>query len=335
MKELKIGIIGCGAIGQDHLKRINNEIQGAVVTAVFEINEKVAAGLAKEFQVESFSSGEALIESDLVDAVVIASSDATHERYVLKAIECQKYVLCEKPLTPKAKGGRNIVEAEMAGGKKVLQVGFMRRYDTGYKAMKESLDREDYGQPLMLHCSHRNRQIPGFSTVMAIQNCASHELDICRWLLKDDYSSCEVKLARKNSRHSPEDLIDPQLLILETDGGAVIDIEIFVNCQYGYDINCEAVCEDGIMKLPSPSSVQVKTAGSNLSAISDDWKARFVQAYRDEFQNWVDAVKADCVTGPSAWDGYMVSVATEALIKSLETGEKVIIDKPDCPVFYQ
>ncbi len=334
MERLRIGIIGCGAIGKDHLSRIRNEIPGAVVTSIYEINSKVSKSLEQEYSVQAFHSGEELIDSNNVDAVVIASSDETHEKYVLKCIEAGKHVLCEKPLTPTRDGSRKIIDAEIAGGKKLVQVGFMRRYDEGYKSLKRQIDSNYCGAPLMLHCSHRNKSIPGFTTKIAIQSSASHELDICRWLLNDNYKTCEVKFG-KNSRHSSEFLHDPLLLVLETAKGILVDIEIFVNCQYGYDINCEAVCEDGVLKLPVPSSVMVKHAGSAAGIISCDWKERFLQAYRDEIRGWVSSIISDQVNGPTAWDGYMVAVTTEALLKSLETGKKNLISDFEIPEFYR
>lgn len=334
MERVKTGIIGCGAIGQEHLARINNEIPGAVVTSVYEISSTVSRSLEDKYGVKTFSSGEELINSDNVDAVVIASSDATHEQYVLECIAAGKHVLCEKPLTPTAEGSRRIVDAEIAGGKKLVQVGFMRRYDEGYKSLRQLIETSYCGSPLMLHCSHRNKSIPGFTTEVAIQSSASHELDICRWLLNDNYAACEVKLA-KNSRHSSGSLHDPMLLILETATGVLVDIEIFVNCCYGYDINCEAVCEDGTLRLPVPSSVTAKHAGAESAFIADDWKKRFVQAYREELKAWVDSVKSDQVRGPSAWDGYMVSTATESLLESLKTGKRVEIPDLRMPEFYR
>ncbi|ADK81689.1 Gfo/Idh/MocA family protein [Sediminispirochaeta smaragdinae] len=334
MSDLRIGIIGCGAIGQDHVKRINEKVQGATVTGIFEINEKVSRSLGESFGVNVFSSGEQLIESSEVDAVVVSSSDETHARYVLKAIEAKKFVFCEKPLTPKSTDGRHILDAEIAGGKQLVQVGFMRRYDPGYRAVRTLLQSGSYGSPLVLHCSHRNAAIPGFTTPMAIQSSASHEIDICRWLLGEEYVSCEVLMA-KNSRHSGSDLHDPQFLILRTESGILITVEIFINCQYGYDINCEVVCEDGIVSLPSPPEVLVKNNGKKASAISSDWKARFKEAYEVEFQEWVSAVKQGRVGGPSTWDGYITAVVTEALSQARDTGERVPISHMECPDFYR
>ena len=75
---------------------------------------------------------------------------------MLEAIKHGKYVFCEKPLAMDAAGCRRIVDAEVAYGKKLVQVGFMRRYDRGYIELKEAIESKQYGEALMMHCAHRN-----------------------------------------------------------------------------------------------------------------------------------------------------------------------------------
>ncbi|WP_170968935.1 Gfo/Idh/MocA family oxidoreductase, partial [Pseudomonas viridiflava] len=104
-----------------------------------------------------------------VEAVPVCSWGATHEEYVLAAIAAGKPVFCEKPLAVTAAGCRHIVEAEIAGGKRLVQVGFMRPYDHGYRALKAVIDSGQIGEPLMLHCAHRNPRVgENYKTDMAI-----------------------------------------------------------------------------------------------------------------------------------------------------------------------
>src|SRR5699024_4408893 len=93
-----------------------------------------------------------------------------------------------------------IIEAELKHGKRLVQVGFMRRYDRGYAEMKRIIESGELGAPLMIHACHRNvSQGPGFKTEMGITNVAIHELDICRWLLGDEYKSAQVLKVRQSS----------------------------------------------------------------------------------------------------------------------------------------
>lgn len=333
--ELRVGVIGTGAIGQDHIKRINEKTQGARVVAVSDINVEVAERLAKQIGAQFFATGEALIQSPDVDAIVVTSWDPTHEQYVLEAIRNEKYVFCEKPLAAEIEGCRRIVDAEIAKGKKLVQVGFMRRYDRGYEELKAAIDGKEFGEVLMLHCTHRNPQVDeSYDTPMAVENTAVHEVDVLRWLLQEDFVSAQVILPKKQTRYTHPNLHDPQIIILETASGVHIDLEVFVNCQFGYDINCKAVCESGEVGLTDPSYISVRSAGKDYTGISPDWKHRFVTAYDREFQLWVNSVKNGRVEGPSAWDGYVASITTSACSKARDTGKKVAIQLDACPSFY-
>ena len=164
MEELKIGLVGTGAIGRTHIERINNTLQGAKVVGCADANVDFCKSVAEKYAIKAWESGEEMIASDEIDAVVVTTLDPFHEQYVMAAIKAGKYVFCEKPLAPEADACKRIVEAEMAAGKQLVQVGFMRRYDPGYNQLKKAIDSGKYGLPLMLHCVHRNYDAPGFTT---------------------------------------------------------------------------------------------------------------------------------------------------------------------------
>lgn len=335
MKELRIGVVGCGAIGRDHIRRINEVIHGARVTAVSDVFVEGGTKVAEQWGAQFFADGEEMIRSDLVDAVIVTTLDEFHEQYVTAAIRAGKYVFCEKPLAPDAASCRRIMDAEIAGEKHLLQVGFMRRYDAGYQALREIAQTRRYGEPLMLHCAHRAVSIaPNYVTSMLVTNCAVHEIDVLRWLLGEDYKSCQV-VQPKATKNAWEGLNDPIIVMLETESGVRIDVEVFVNCRYGYDIRCEMVCEEASVSLPTPTGVLVRTEGQRILPVSDDWKARFVAAYDTEFQEWVDCCKNGTVSGPNAWDGYACAVAATAAVKALERGTIEPILLGECPAFYR
>ena len=223
----------------------------------------------------------------------------------------------------------------MKAGRRLVQVGFMRPYDEGYLALKKVIDDGDIGAPLMLRCAHRNQSVgEDYITNMAITNTLIHELDVLRWLLNDDYVSVQVRFPRSTS-HTHARLKDPQIVSFETKKGTLIDVEVFVNCQYGYDIQCEVVGETGIARLPEPSAVQMRKAANLSTAILTDWKDRFIKAYDVELQAFINDVQAGQLHGPSAWDGYAASVAADACIKAQETSEPVEVTLPECPAFYK
>lgn len=333
---LKIGVIGTGMIGRDHTRRIQQVLAGAEVVALSDVNQASAASVRDDLapNAKLFDTGEALIASPDVDAVLVTSWGATHEPYVLAAIAAGKPVFCEKPLATTAAGARRIVDAEVAHGKRLVQVGFMRRYDAGYVALKQAVEQHT-GAPILVHAAHRNPAVPeAYVTPMAIHDTMIHEIDVFRWLLDDDYVSARV-LYPRNAARSHSRLRDPQVVVLETKKGVLIDVEIFVNCAYGYDIQCEVVGEAGTARLPEPMAVAMRLDAKRQSTILTDWKDRFVASYDVELTDFINAAFQGTATGPSSWDGYAAAVTSDACVTAQESdGQAVAINLPECPALY-
>ncbi|CEI82137.1 Gfo/Idh/MocA family protein [Oceanobacillus oncorhynchi] len=333
---LKIGVIGTGAIGKDHIHRITNTLNGGEIIAVTDVNPEQAEAVVEteNLNAEIFKDGHALIQSPNVDAVVVTSWGPTHEEFVLASIAAGKPVFCEKPLATTAEGCKRIVDAEVESGKQLVTVGFMRRYDQGYRALKKTIKENQIGTPLMLHCAHRNQNAPAFHGDMPITDSFVHEIDILRWLLQDDYVSVQVIQPRR-TRFANDGMQDSYMILLETKEGIRIDAEVFVNCQYGYDVQCQVVGDTGIANLPEPASVVVRKDAKLSSDILTDWKPRFIDAYDVEIQEWIDATLKGEMNGPSAWDGYVVSVTVDACLEAKNSEKIIPIDLPECPSFYR
>ncbi|CAM03926.1 myo-inositol 2-dehydrogenase [Saccharopolyspora erythraea NRRL 2338] len=331
---VRVGVIGTGMIGQDHIRRLTRVVTGAEIVAVTDIDADRAASVAGGVGARTMPSGADVIGSADVDAVLVTSWGPTHAEHVLAAIEAGKAVFCEKPLATEVEDCLRIVEAESARGKRLVQVGFMRRYDAGYREMKELVDAGGIGTPLMAHCVHRNPTVPEtYHSAMAAQDTAVHEIDTLRWLLDDEIVSAQVIRPRRTSKRF-EHLQDPQIMLFETESGARIDVEVFVNCQYGYDIQCEVVGESGTVRLPDPARTGLPSAGSVRAAITQDWKQRFADAFDAELQSWVDSVAHGAAGGPSAWDGYAATAICGATVEALHSGQVVPVALKDRPGLY-
>lgn len=331
---LRVGVIGCGSMGRDHIKRLTNSIQGAEVTAVSDVSLEGAKAAAEICGAKTYTNGADLIADEDVDAVFIASPGFVHAESILQAIAVGKPVFTEKPLATTAEDCKKVVEAEIKSGKHLVQVGFMRRYDKGYNQVKEALDSGNFGAPLMLHCTHRNPEVgTNYNTPMAVHDTAIHEIDCLHWLINDEYESAQV-IMPGCTKYSHSELKDPQIMLLRTKRGICIDIEVFVNCKFGYDINCEVVCEEGVVKMPAPSTPIIRQNARLSTGIETDCFNRFKDSYDVEVQNWVDCAQRGMVTGPNAWDGYLAAVTADALVKAQTTGQIEKIVTGEKPEFY-
>jgi myo-inositol 2-dehydrogenase/D-chiro-inositol 1-dehydrogenase len=201
--------------------------------------------------------------------------------------------------------------------------------------MKAAIDDGSIGTPLLMHCAHRNPSAPpyGFTTDMIISDSSVHEIDIVRWLFGEEIVAANV-LRPRRSGHAPEGVQDPLILLLEMAGGALVDDELFVNAQYGYDVRGEVVGETGTVALADTSEVIVRTGNQHGGRVPVDWRDRFIHAYDVELQDWLNAVAAGTATGPTAWDGYAAAAVTDAALAALASGQRTTVTMPERPDFY-
>jgi myo-inositol 2-dehydrogenase/D-chiro-inositol 1-dehydrogenase len=332
---VRVGVVGVGMIGQDHIRRLTQVLSGAEVVAVTDVDadraQQVAEGLAGA---RVYETGVAVVQADDVDAVVVTSWGPTHEEYVLASIAAGKPVFCEKPLATTREACDRILDAELAAGRRLVMVGFMRRYDASYRAMKDTITSGAIGNPLLMHCAHRNPTVgPTVSTEGVINDTCVHEIDLVRWLFDDEIAATRYFAPRRSSLAS-DVLQDPLVVHLELASGVLVDVEAFVNARYGYDIRGEVVGETGTVSLADSAPVLVRRDGRFSGPVPEDWRERFIRAYDVELQDWLDAVQAGSFTGPSAWDGYAATVVTSACVEAFRTGTRVETLMREKPAFY-
>jgi myo-inositol 2-dehydrogenase/D-chiro-inositol 1-dehydrogenase len=329
---LRVGVIGAGVMGGDHARTVASATHGAVLTAVADIDSARARALAAETGAGLVTTKPAeLIQSSEVDAVIVASHDSTHTDLVLACIAAGKPVLCEKPLALDLDDCALIIAAERAAGRRLVSVGFSRRFDPALVELKHAMDAGEIGRPLLAHAVHRNvSSDPAGDSASTVLNSAIHELDQTPWLFSSPVTEVSWHAPGSTSRLPARQ--DPQLLLIRTADGALTTVEVFVNAVYGYDVRLEVVGESGTLALGAPAAVVKDTALTRQSAYPADWRPRYAAAYRAEVQAWVDAVVAGSYQGSAladAVDGYRATAVAHAVIESMGSGGgTVAIDYP-------
>jgi myo-inositol 2-dehydrogenase/D-chiro-inositol 1-dehydrogenase len=332
---IRVGVIGTGGIGTDHANKLAHQIAGSTVSAVTDINRARAQQVATEVGgARVYDDGLALIASDEVDAVLITSIGETHAEYTLASIAAGKPVLCEKPLAPTTAECEQILEAEIRYGRRLVVVGYMRRYDPGYQQVKASLETGAIGVPLVLHNVHRNPTVPeSYTSFMTMTDSMIHEVDTTRWLLGEEITAVQVIAPRRTPRAFPH-LQDPQFAVFTTESGILSTVEFFANCQYGYDVRCELVGSEGTASLLNPVVAGQLTNGADVSPVPPSWRVRFGAAYTAELQAWISGIHRGDTVGPSAWEGYAATRVVEAGVAAVSSAERVAIDYLEKPALY-
>lgn len=332
---LRVAVIGAGRMGADHIKRLSTRIHGAQVAAVVDVDLARAQTAIEGIDgaVALASAEEALNNGD-VNAVLIATPGFLHEEILYKALAMDFPILCEKPLTPDAESAWKVVQAEVAAGRKRIQIGFMRRFDAEYSALGSIIRNSELGELLMLHHQHRNPSTPeGFTNEMLINDSVVHEFDAIRYFTGEEITSVQVRLG-KATRNAPRGQQDPQHVLLETESGVLADVEIYVNAQFGYQVATQASFEDGIVSIGGDSGPYIQSAGKWGGNVTPGFEDRFGTAYDVEVQAWADAARRGEIGGPSAWDGYATAACCEAGVEAQKSGEKVKVQLNTKPALY-
>ncbi len=331
---VRVGVIGVGIMGAEHVRLLNDEISGSTVSAVFDVDAQRAEAVAAASGAELLPDPFALIASERVDCVLIASADATHEQFVLAAVQAQRPVLCEKPLAPDVEGCLRIVDAEAGAGRRLVSVGFMRRFDPGYTTIRTAYTAGQLGAALLVHCVHRNMSAGAPTPTALIAGSMVHELDIARWLLDDEIDQIAVHCPRASVHAGGAQ--DPVFGVLHMRSGVLVDVEVFVNAGYGYEVRCELVGENGTMLLDAPAPTVRSYAGAVGRSVPPDWRGRFADAYRIELQAWVDSLRTNTRSPlASAWDGYVATAAAAAGVEAMTSGRPQPVSVGERPALYR
>ncbi len=331
---VRIAVIGAGLMGADHARIVAEDMPGATLQVVCDMDAARARRVADAHgAADAGTDPEAVIARTDVDAVIVASPDFTHAPLSLACIRAGKRVLCEKPLSQSSAECLTVMQAEQAAGARFVQLGFMRRYDQAYVEMRAALTEGRLGRALLMHNFHRNVATPAadFTGAMAITNSAPHEFDVVRHVLGCEYTSISAAQPKRSDA-----LVAPVVMTLETTDGQIVTIEINNNAAYGYDVRAELVGEAGSIAINPVAYTRTDAGLASGTRYDADWRGRYAEAYRRQNRAFLRFVETGIFPdiASSAWDGYASAVVAEAGVRALTEGRSIAVEMTDRPEFY-
>ncbi|GAC1506354.1 MAG: Gfo/Idh/MocA family oxidoreductase [Ktedonobacteraceae bacterium] len=337
MADISIGVIGAGGMGSRHIMNLHRYVKNARVGAIYDLDQARAKQVAEECgTAKAFSDPLQLIRDAGVDAVLIASPDPTHAEFVHACLQQHKPTLCEKPLAMTAADAMHIIEAEQAISRRLVSVGFMRRFDPQHVAVQQAVAAGQVGRPILFKGVHRNPMIlPYLPGDGVVTNSAIHDIDSIRWLLGQEVTEVYVRGVRTHASFD-EETRDMLLLQMNLSGNCLATVEVSVAVEYGYEVTAEIVGERGSVLTAQPQDALARSQGTCSVTVAKDHLTRFQQAYIPELTEWVHAIQSgQSFRGANAWDGYTSLLITDACIRSLQSGLPVSISTPERPSLYR
>ena len=325
---LTFALFGAGRIGAVHAA--NLATSGATVLRyVIDVNSAAAEALAQKYGAKVVSAAEALGDP-AIQAVIIGSSTDTHADLIMASARAGKAIFCEKPIDLSLKR----VDECLAAVKQTrvpLLVGFNRRFDPSFSALRARIDQGAIGAVEQVIISSRDPGLPPLSYLKVsggqFRDMTIHDFDMARWLLGEEpsevfaYGSCLVDPAVGEIGDT-----DSVMVLMKTASGKLCHINNSRRATYGYDQRIEVHGAKGRVTAGNHAPTTVEVADAEAVSVDKPlyfFLERYAAAYKAELAAFVDAVINKKPTPVGGDDGRQAIVLAEAAVESLQTGRSV------------
>ena len=295
---INIALMGAGRIGKMHAEIITAHPE-ANLQYVYDVNKEFSSQVAKKHNAELVNSPEEAINNDTINAILIASATPTHTQFITMGAKAGKAVFCEKPIDLDINKVNECMEA-INGIDIPLQIGFNRRFDNSHAKVQQARVNKEIGELEMLIISSRDPEPPGLDYLNAaggfFRDTTIHDFDLSRFILTDDpiveVSAFGDNLFDPNAKKAQD--FDTAMFVLKSKAGVMIHINNSRRAVYGYDQRVEAFGSKGmiISNNQTQSSVERYSDASSSSKepVLHFFIERYVQAYRDQFNHFVECI---------------------------------------------
>ena len=327
---MKFGIIGAGRIGKIHAGNVAAR-KDCVVSFVADADQAAAQALAAATGAK-VAEIDAILASGEVDAVAICAPTDMHADLIEKAARAKKSIFCEKPVDLDAARIKKCLEVVKANGA-VLMVGFNRRFDPNFAALKARIDAGMIGALEIVSITSRDPSPPPVSYIARsgglYRDMMIHDFDMARFLLGEEptaISAMGSSLVDKGIGEAGD--VDTAVVIMETKSGKVATISNSRRAAYGYDQRVEVHGSKGMMHAGNIRETSVEFAGAG-GYVSDKalnfFLERYAVAYRDELDAFVKGVTTGVAPRPDGQDGLRANQLADAAYLSWSTKARVAI----------
>lgn len=329
---LNIGIIGTGRIGKVHITSISNLVKGAKVKAIADVNmnEDIVKWAAEFGITECYDDYNVILQDKNIDAVLICSSTDTHSSISVEAIKAGKHVFCEKPIDNTIEKIKSVIEA-LEGSNVKFQVGFVRRFDHNFEAVRNEVVKRTIGDAHIIKITSRDPEAPPINYVKVsggiFLDMTIHDFDMARYLSGSDVEEVYVQSAVLVDKEIGEvGDVDTAIVTLKMANGALAVIDNSRRAVYGYDQRAEVFGSLGMVATcnDTNSTAVISTAnGVTGEKPLYFFLERYMQAFAKEIQCFVDAIINDTETPVNVYDGLKAVLIGLAAKKSVELGRPV------------
>ncbi|MBF9055985.1 inositol 2-dehydrogenase [Rhodobacterales bacterium HKCCA1065] len=327
---LKVGLLGAGRIAGVHATAITSHPQSELV-AVSDFYPEAAEKLAAQYGAVARSTDE-IIADPAIDAVLIATSTDTHSDLMEAATRAGKAVLCEKPVDlslERARACQNVVDAT---GRPVM-IGFNRRFDTNFGALKAALAGGEIGKAELLSITSFDPAPPPVAYIKVsggiFRDMMIHDFDMANFIM----GSAPVSISTTASSIVDPDIgaagdFDTAIVTLRYAGGELAVIKNSRRAVYGYDQRVELLGSEGLLQAQNMlENTVVKSGTEGVTGAKPTYffLERYMQAYKAEWSAFVAAITEGAALPVTLADGVLALAMAEAATKSAKTGQPVLL----------
>ncbi|MBV0912290.1 inositol 2-dehydrogenase [Anianabacter salinae] len=325
---VRFGVLGAGRIGQVHAKAIAS-VDGAALVAVADPVAAAAASVQDKYGCD-IRSIEQILASEDIDAVIVCTPTNTHADLIESFVKAGKAVFCEKPVDLDVARARQVIETVAAENGR-LMVGFQRRFDPDFRALKAAIDDGAIGAVEMITLTSRDPGAPPAEYIKSsggiFRDMTIHDFDVARWLLAEEV---ETVMAQASVLTDPgiADLgdYDSVNVILRTASGKQCTITNTRRATYGYDQRIEVHGSGGSVSAMNHREANIEVAngaGYTRPPLLNFFMTRYTAAYAAEIAAFVAAVKTGSAMPTTGLDGLRALELADAALQSARTGQAV------------